>query len=55
MDIAKLAMHFSLGIEEVATTLFSTASMENLKKNIATVSEELTDIEKKTMDHVIEK
>lgn len=54
VDIAKLALHFSLGIEEVATTLFSTASMGNLKKNIATVSEELTDIEKKTMDHVIE-
>lgn len=54
VDITKLAMHFSLGIEEIATTLFSTASMENLKKNLAVVSEELTDVEKTTMDYVIE-
>ena len=55
MDISKLAMHFSLGIEDVATTLVSTASMENLKKNVAAVSEELTDAEKNTMNYVIEK
>lgn len=54
VDISKLAMHFSLGIEDVATTLVSTASMENLKKNVAAVSEELTDAEKNTMNYVIE-
>lgn len=55
VDISKLAMKFSWGIEEVATTLVSTASIANLRKNIATVTEELDNTEKQVMDFVIEK
>ena len=55
VDISKLAMKFSLGVEEVATTLVSTASMVNLQKNVAAVTEELNDVEKQAMDYIIEK
>ena len=55
IDISKLAMKFSLGFDEVSTTLVSTASMENLRKNIATVTEELNSNEKETTEYVIEK
>jgi aryl-alcohol dehydrogenase-like predicted oxidoreductase len=48
-------MKFSLGVEEVATTLVSTASLSNLRKNIEAVTEELTDVEKQAMDYIIEK
>ena len=48
-------MKFSLGVEEVATTLVSTASMVNLQKNVAAVTEELNDVEKQAMDYIIEK
>ena len=48
-------MNFSLGVEEVATTLVSTASLANLQKNIAAVTEELSDVEKQAMEHVLEK
>ena len=54
VDISKLAMNFSLGVEEVATTLVSTASLANLQKNIAAVMEELNDVEKQAMDHILE-
>lgn len=55
IDISKLAMKFSLDVEDVATTLVSTASMANLRKNIDVVSEELSDFEKETMDYIVEK
>ena len=55
VDISKLAMKFSLDVEDVATTLVSTASIGNLRKNIATVTEELNDVEKHAMDYIIEK
>ena len=48
-------MHFSLGIEDVATTLVSTASIDNLRRNVAAVTEELNDEEKEAMSYVIEK
>ncbi|CAB3999802.1 L-galactose dehydrogenase-like [Paramuricea clavata] len=54
IDISKLAMKFSLGVEEVATTLVSTASLSNLRKNIEAVTEGLTDVEKQAMDYIIE-
>ena len=55
VDISKLAMKFSLGVEDVATTLVSTASIDNLRNNIATVTMELNDVEKDAMDYIIEK
>ncbi|XP_028397092.1 L-galactose dehydrogenase-like [Dendronephthya gigantea] len=54
IDISKLAMKFSLGFDEVATTLVSTANIENLRRNIATVTEELSKGEKEAMEFVIE-
>jgi aryl-alcohol dehydrogenase-like predicted oxidoreductase len=48
-------MKFSLDVEEVATTLVSTASLGNLRKNIAAVTEELNDVERQAMDYILEK
>ena len=55
VDISKLAMHFTLNVESIPTTLVSTASLENLKKNIASVSEQLTTKEEQVLDHVANK
>ena len=46
VDISKLAMHFCIHTHpEIATTLVATASLENLRKNIAAVNESLSDFE----------
>jgi len=55
VDISKLALHFTLEIEDIPTTLVSTASIENLQKNIDAVSQKLTDIERNCMDYILEK
>lgn len=54
VDISKLALHFTLGIEDIPTTLVSTASIENLQKNIDAVSQKLTDVERNCMDYILE-
>lgn len=55
VDISKLALHFTLGIEEVPTTLVSTASIENLQKNLDVVDQKLTDAEGKCLQYIIDK
>jgi len=55
VDISKLALHFTLGIEEVPTTLVSTASFENLQKNLNAVDQTLTDTEGKCLQYIIDK
>ncbi|KAK3746984.1 hypothetical protein QZH41_011936, partial [Actinostola sp. cb2023] len=53
VDICKLAMHFTLNKESVPTTLVSTASVENLRKNISAVNEQLTTKENNVLDHIV--
>ncbi|XP_032241498.2 L-galactose dehydrogenase isoform X2 [Nematostella vectensis] len=54
VDISKLAMHFSLSKEGIPTTLVSTASLENLQKNIDIVRQAaLTDKEKDVLSYVM--
>lgn len=55
VDISKLALHFTSGIEEVPTTLVSTASIENLQKNLDAVDQKLTDTEGKCLQYIIDK
>lgn len=55
VDISKLALHFTLGIEEVPTTLVSTASIENLQNNLDVVDQKLTDAEGKCLQNIIDK
>ncbi|XP_031562600.1 L-galactose dehydrogenase-like isoform X2 [Actinia tenebrosa] len=53
VDISKLAMHFTLSVQSIPTTLVSTASLENLNKNIASVNQKLTTTEEQALSHVI--
>lgn len=55
VDISKLALHFTLEMEDIPTTLFSTASIQNLQKNIDAVSEKLTDAERDCMQFIVDK
>ena len=55
VDISKLALHFTLGIKEVPTTLVSTASIENLQNNLDVVDQKLTDAEGKCLQNIIDK
>ena len=55
VDISKLALHFTLEIEDIPTTLVSTASIQNLQKNIDAVSEKLTDAERDCMQYIVDK
>lgn len=45
VDISKLALHFTMEMEDFPTTLVSTASIQNLQKNIDAVNAKLTDKE----------
>ncbi|KAK2570302.1 L-galactose dehydrogenase [Acropora cervicornis] len=45
VDISKVALHFTLEMEDIPTTLVSTASIQNLQKNIDAVNAKLTDKE----------
>lgn len=54
VDISKLALHFTLEMEDIPTTLVSTASFQNLQKNIDAVSEKLTDVERSCMQYILE-
>ncbi|XP_064613960.1 uncharacterized protein LOC135477698 isoform X1 [Liolophura sinensis] len=55
VDISKLAMKFILDQEDIPTTLVSTASLANLDKNLASVFTELTELEKSTLEEVMDK
>lgn len=55
MDISKLAMYFTLSVQSIPTTLVSTASIENLKKNIASVNQKLTSNEEQVLNHIMNK
>ena len=55
MDISKLALHFTLDIEDIPTTLVSTASIQNLQKNIDAVSQKITDVERNCMQYILDK
>eukprot|EP00117_Sycon_ciliatum_P031059 scpid55357/ scgid24366/ D-arabinose 1-dehydrogenase; NAD(+)-specific D-arabinose dehydrogenase len=52
IDIAKLAMAFSLAHTTISTTLVSTSSIANLRRNLAAVTAVLTEDEKAAMEHV---
>lgn len=52
VDISKLALHFTLGFEEIPTTLVSTASIQNLQKNIDAVSQELSEAESRCLQYI---
>ena len=54
-DISKLALHFTLRMEDIPTTLVSTASIQNLQKNIDAVSETLTEEERNCMEFIRDK
>merc|ERR1719242_2726854 len=55
VDISRLGLRFALDQEEIPTTLVSTASMANLKKNLNGVYEPLTAHESKVLEEVMEK
>ena len=55
VDISKLALHFTLEMEDIPTTLVSTANIQNLQKNIDVVSEKLTDAERDCMQYIVDK
>lgn len=55
VDISKLALHFTLGFEEIPTTLVSTASIQNLQKNIDAVSQKLSDAERRCLLYIRDK
>lgn len=55
VDISKLALHFTLGFEEIPTTLVSTASIQNLQKNIDAVNQKLTEAERSCLQYIREK
>ncbi|XP_046550895.1 L-galactose dehydrogenase-like [Haliotis rubra] len=55
VDISRLAMDFTLSQPQYHSTLVSTASLQNLQKNIDSVYTPLSDLEKKTQQEVMEK
>lgn len=55
VDISRLGLKFTLDQEDIPTTLISTASLENLKKNLDSVYTPLSDHEKIILQDVLEK
>ncbi|CAG5119147.1 unnamed protein product, partial [Candidula unifasciata] len=55
VDISRLALKFTLDQTDIPTTLVSTASLENLQKNIESVHTPLSDKEKQVLEEVMEK
>ncbi|KAH9523057.1 hypothetical protein Btru_065635, partial [Bulinus truncatus] len=55
VDISRLALKFSLNQEEIPTTLVSTASLENLMKNLNAVYTPLTELETLVFEEALEK
>lgn len=52
VDISRLALHFTLDNKDIPTTLVSTASMENLRKNIAAINNELSSNEQEVLSYI---
>lgn len=55
VDISRLGLKFTLDQTDIPTTLVSTASLENLQRNIESVHTPLSDKEKQVLDEVMEK
>lgn len=55
VDISRLGLRFTLDHEDYPTTLVSTASLANLKRNLECVHQPLTDHEKTVLNDVMEK
>ncbi|ELT89044.1 hypothetical protein CAPTEDRAFT_150741 [Capitella teleta] len=55
VDIATLAVQYSLGNKEVDTTLLSAATREILQKNINTVTSSPSDLERKVSQEIMDK
>ena len=54
VDISKLALYFTLDVNNIPTTLVSTASIGNLQKNIDAVSQKLTDPERTLLEYIMD-
>lgn len=54
-DISKLAMAYTLGFPGIHTTLFSTASLGNLRKNLACANTQLSHKEEDVLKEVIKR
>jgi len=54
-DITELAILWTLALEEVPTTLISTASSTNMNKNIQLARQRITEEQKKAVEELIEK
>ena len=55
VDIATLAMRFTLRNESLPTTLVSTASMTRMENNLKSVYTPLTDVEEEVLGEIMEK
>lgn len=55
VDISRLALHFTLDNREIPTTLVSTASLENLRKNIAAINGKLSSTEQEVLSYIQDK
>ncbi|XP_012935641.1 L-galactose dehydrogenase [Aplysia californica] len=55
VDISRLGLRFTLDQEDIPTTLVSTASLENLKKNLQCVYDPLTEQEQQVLQDVMSK
>jgi len=55
VDISRLGLRFTLDHEDYPTTLVSTASLENLKKNLQCVYNPLTEQEKTVLQEVMDR
>ncbi|KAK7010209.1 L-galactose dehydrogenase [Biomphalaria glabrata] len=55
VDISRLGLRFSLDQVDIPTTLVSTASLENLSKNLESVYTPLSDLETKVTQEVMER
>ncbi|KAJ9446467.1 L-galactose dehydrogenase [Diplonema papillatum] len=53
VDISKLAMHFVLRREEIATTLVSTTNIDRMHQNLACAYKPLTAEEDKVLDYIV--
>ncbi|CAH3024773.1 unnamed protein product [Porites evermanni] len=54
VDISKLALYFTLDVNNIPTTLVSTASIGNLQKNIDAVSQKLTNSERTLLEYIMD-
>ncbi|XP_064648185.1 uncharacterized protein LOC135500574 isoform X2 [Lineus longissimus] len=55
VDISSLALKYCVSNPDVHTTLFSSASLKNVESNIKTSWNPMTDLEKSTLDEIMER